>query len=103
MIRVSVMYPNTEGATFDMDYYKDTHMKLVRDGLGAKLVKSEIDKPVGAGAPGQKPAFIGIGHLFFESTADFQSGMGAAGAQLMADIPNFTNTQPQLLVSEVVE
>ena len=26
MIRVSMMYPVTDGATFDLDYYKTTHM-----------------------------------------------------------------------------
>ena len=26
MIRVSMMYPVTEGATFDLEYYRTTHM-----------------------------------------------------------------------------
>jgi hypothetical protein len=28
MIRMSVMYPVTEGATFDHDYYRDHHVPL---------------------------------------------------------------------------
>jgi uncharacterized protein (TIGR02118 family) len=28
MIRMTVMYPVTEGATFDHDYYRDHHVPL---------------------------------------------------------------------------
>jgi len=30
MFKVSVMYPNQEGAQFDIDYYRTKHMKLVQ-------------------------------------------------------------------------
>src|ERR1044072_1245577 len=35
MIKVSVMYPNTPGARFDHDYYRDKHMPLVKARMGA--------------------------------------------------------------------
>ena len=59
MIRVSVMYPKSEGATFDMDYYKTTHMDIVDRTM--KPAKWEIDS-------GMDGPYIAIGHLFFEST-----------------------------------
>ena len=34
MIRVSVFYPVTEGAAFDHDYYRDTHVPLAARGRG---------------------------------------------------------------------
>ena len=34
MTKVSVMYPNGEGKTFDMDYYTNTHLALVGSLLG---------------------------------------------------------------------
>src|SRR5437773_10674077 len=37
MIRVSVMYPRTEGDSFDMDYYVNKHMPMVRDRCGEAL------------------------------------------------------------------
>ena len=30
-IKIVVLYPNPEGATFDMDYYLATHMPLVSE------------------------------------------------------------------------
>ena len=39
MIVVTVMYPENEGATFDMDYYLSTHMKLVGDKWGGMGLK----------------------------------------------------------------
>ena len=53
MIRVSVLYPNSPGATFDMPYYIDSHMlTLVKGKLGAALKRIEIDHGLGGGMPG---------------------------------------------------
>ncbi len=37
MIKVSVMYPNKDGARFDHDYYKNKHMPLVKARMGDSL------------------------------------------------------------------
>lgn len=34
IIKVSVMYPNTPGARFDHEYYRDKHMPLVKTRMG---------------------------------------------------------------------
>jgi hypothetical protein len=48
MIRVSVLYPNSPGTTFDMRYYIDSHLQtLVKGKLGAALKRMEIDHGVG--------------------------------------------------------
>ena len=39
MVKVSVMYPNTPGARFDHDYYRDKHMPLVKGADGGQLCK----------------------------------------------------------------
>jgi uncharacterized protein (TIGR02118 family) len=93
MIRVSVLYPNSEGATFDMPYYLDSHMPMVREKLGSTLLKEEIWK--GLGAPGDKPAtYQVLLHMFFDSPESFNTAFGAHAGTFMADIPNYTNIQP---------
>jgi len=99
MIRASVMYPNSDTATFDIDYYCQTHMALVRELLREKVRGISVDS--GVGQPGSPAPFIAIGHVLFDSLEDFQSSMAAHGARLMADIPNYTNIRPTVQVSEV--
>jgi uncharacterized protein (TIGR02118 family) len=93
------MYPNSESATFNIDYYCNSHMALVRDLLGAKVKGISVD--FGVGQPGSPAPFIVIGHLLFDSVEEFQSAMAAHGARLMADIANYSNVRPTIQVSEV--
>lgn len=98
MIRVSVLYPNEKGKRFDLDYYVHKHMALVHQRLdSAGMVKAEVDKAADPNAP-----FIGIGHLYFKSMEDFQTGFFAHAADFTADIPNFTDITPQVQISEIV-
>jgi uncharacterized protein (TIGR02118 family) len=92
MIKVSVMYPKSDGVTFDIDYYKTTHMAIVDRTM--KPSKWEIDS-------GMDGPYIAIGHLYFESPEALAAAMGE-GAEAMADIPNFTNAEAAMQVSEVV-
>jgi uncharacterized protein (TIGR02118 family) len=99
MIRVSVMYPNNEGATFNMDYYCNSHMPMAQRLLGATAFS--IDQGIGGAMPGSAAPYIAIGHLLFESLGDFQKTIVAHGAELMADIVNYTNSSPIIQISEV--
>jgi uncharacterized protein (TIGR02118 family) len=99
MIKASVMYPNGDDATFDMDYYCKKHMALVRELLGVTVKGIGVDQ--GIGEPGSPAPFVAIGHLMFDSVEDFQSAIATHGPKLMADIPNYTNIRPTIQVSEV--
>jgi uncharacterized protein (TIGR02118 family) len=39
--------------------------------------------------------------MVFDSVESFQNAFGPNAEQIMADIPNFTNTQPQIQISEI--
>ena len=98
MIKISVMYPSGEGSTFDMAYYLETHTPLVRRLLGAQLKGVSVDQ--GIGLPGSPAPYLAIGHLLFDSVEDLQAALDTHGPALMADIPNYTNSQPTFQVSE---
>lgn len=102
MIKVSVMYPNSTEATFDMDYYCNTHMPLVSELLGEALKGGAVDSGLAGGAPGEPAAFIAMGHLMFDSVEAFQQSFGPHAGTILADVPNYTNTQPQLQISEIL-
>ncbi len=100
MIKVSVLYPNSTGATFDMAYYTSKHMAMVRQKVSTcKGISAE--KGVAGGAPGSAPTYIAAGHLLFDSVEAFQSGFNPHAAEILADIPNYTNTQPVIQISEI--
>lgn len=101
MIKVSVLYPSGTGNTFDMAYYLDTHMPMVGQKLAGVLKGMAVDQGLAGGAPGAPPAYMAIGHLMFDSVEAFQQAFDVHAPAILADIPNYTNTQPTVLVSEV--
>ena len=101
MIKVSVFYPNGEGKNFNMDYYCNEHMPMVKQKLGAKLRGVAADKGVSWPQAGSGPSYLAVGHLYFDSAEDFQAAFGPHVATFMADLPNFTNSTPEVHIFEV--
>lgn len=102
MYKVSVMYPNHEGARFDFEYYQQTHMKLVEQHLKPfGLLRTGVDRGVSGGA-GQPAPYVCMGHLFFERADAYDEGIKQIGTVLRDDIPNFTDITPVRIVSEVL-
>ncbi len=93
MIKVSVMYPDGEGKTFDMDYYMSTHMEIVNRVM--QPIRGEVDRQING-------PYLAVGHFYYESMDAMKAGMGNAG-EALADLPNFTNCEPVVQTSEIVE
>jgi uncharacterized protein (TIGR02118 family) len=101
MIKVSVFYPNNEGAKFDIDYYCNKHIPMVRQKLGTACKTAAVEQGIAGGTPGSRPAFIAMGHLYFDSLQAFQTAFGPHAEAIMADIPNYTDIQPTIQISDV--
>lgn len=94
MIRFSVLYPATEGATFDHDYYANSHVPLALKTWG--LSNAQIDK--GVSGP-----YVAAVHFEFESQEAMGAALGAEGTgAVMADVANYTTIQPVTQISEIV-
>lgn len=102
MIKVSVMYPFEPDARFDHDYYRDRHMPLVQRLLGKACASYAIDKGLSGGEKGSPPIYVGMCHIFSESAAIFEAGMADHGAEIFADVTNYTDIAPIIQVSDVV-
>ena len=102
MIRVSVLYPQKEGARFDWAYYTGTHVPMVGHRLGAALKAVSIEQGLAGGAPGSPAAFVAIANLTFDSVPAFQSAFGPYAQEIMADIPKYTSIEPIIQISEVM-
>ena len=102
MIKVSVMYPNAPGARFNHDYYRDTHMPMVKALMGESCLSYTVDKGLAGGVPGMAATYIGMCHIFCESVESFQAGFGPVAQKIMGDVPNYTDQSPIVQISEVV-
>lgn len=95
MIRLTVLYPKTADSHFDLAYYVDTHIPLVKERLTPfGLTGVDMQEGLAGGAPDSLPPYAMITGLLFATTDELDRGMGTHGSELLGDIPNFTDVQP---------
>lgn len=102
-IKVTILYPNGDGKTFDMDYYSNKHMSMLASLFGDSLKKIEIDKGISDGTPNDSIPYLAIGYLYFENLSAYQNSFEPHAEKIRGDIPNYTNIQPIVQISEVVQ
>ena len=65
------------------------------------MKKAEIAQGLAGGAPGAPAPFMAAAHMYFDSVEAFQGAFGPHAAEIMGDLPNFTNAQPVLQISQI--
>ena len=96
MLVISVFYAATENAAFDFGYYTRAHIPLLQrlwGGLGLQDVHLLKGTP---GPDGSPPTYLLIALLTFESAEAFGAAATQHGAEIFADIANFTTISPML-------
>ena len=101
-IKVSVLYPDGEGKTFDMDYYCSKHVPMVAELLGDAVIGATVEKGLAGGEPDSTATYQAMGNLYFESVEMFQNSFGPNVDKIMGDAPNYTNIEPVMQISEVM-
>ncbi|RBA18226.1 hypothetical protein FPRO05_10521 [Fusarium proliferatum] len=98
----TVLYPNDEGATFDLKYYVDIHMPIVmkywsKHGLlGYQLIHYDTS------FDGTKPYNLGA-ILTWDSKECIKTAVASEESKaVFQDVPNFTNRRAHFLVGEFV-
>jgi uncharacterized protein (TIGR02118 family) len=100
MVRQTVLYPKTESSQFDLAYYLEKHIPLVKERLTPfGLIGVDLNEATGGDT---LPPYAMITFLTFNTIEELNEGMGTQGAELMADISNFTDVQPLAQVCRVV-
>ncbi len=103
LIKITILYPNAEGKTFDMDYYQNKHMPMLAQIYGESMKFLEIDQGVSGRSPEEEIPFLAIGYLYFEKLSDYQEAFAPNADKILGDIPNYTNIKPIVLISKVVQ
>jgi uncharacterized protein (TIGR02118 family) len=94
MIRFSVLYPATDGATFDHDYYREEHVPLCVATWAPESV--EIDR--GVDGP-----YVAAVHFRFASAEALEAALASEGtAAIRADVANYTTIATVRQISEIV-
>ena len=102
MIKVSVMYPYSEGARFDHAYYRDRHMPMMKARLGSACDYYTVDKGLAGRAPGTPPAFVAMCAFICDSVEGYQVATQKHSAEIRGDLANYTDIAPVIQISEVV-
>jgi uncharacterized protein (TIGR02118 family) len=96
------MYPANKGK-LDLDYYIGTYMpmsiELMRSHLG--FIGVSVERGLAGGAPGTEPTYVAMCHFLFDSMENFTTAFNSHEAVLQGDMPNYTDIEPVIKVSEV--
>lgn len=102
MIKVSILYPNTPGSKFDMDYYCNKHMPMVQEKMAGACTHFTVDQGLAGGMPGAPATYVAVGQLFFASIDSYQAAMVSHRKAIVDDIPNYTDVTPVIQISQVL-
>jgi len=98
MQRVTVLYPNAADTKFDFDDYLNERVPWV-----ARLVGQSIELRRGLSSlDGARAPFVCVATIFVDTVEVFQTIFAKHAKEIVADIPNYTNSQPILQIDEVV-
>jgi uncharacterized protein (TIGR02118 family) len=100
MVRASFSYLSAPSSHFDFIYYVDRHLPLARRLLNP--IKIEVDRGVSGEERGSTPRYTCVAHLYFASLDDYYLALETHGEELGEDMPNYTNAELEIVVSEIV-
>lgn len=99
----TVLYPNDEDATFDLEYYVNTHMPIVQRCWGKHGLISYQLINYDQSFDGSKRYNLGA-ILTWESAESIKTAVASPDAkEVFADVQNFTNRRAHFLVGTFVE
>src|SRR6202142_1959457 len=102
MVCISVLYPTSSGKKFDNAYYAKIYMPLVMERCNSfGLIRYEIDTGLAGGAPGSSAPLTSVGRLYFNTVEEFQKALAAHGAEILGDVPNYTDIELQIQISQM--
>jgi len=96
-VSLNVIYPNQDGAKFDIAYYRSTHIPLAMKVMKATSVMLIEGVPMGT-----TPApYAMIAHFQFPSAEALQAAVAnPAMAEVRADVAKFTDIKPTVMMGK---
>ncbi len=101
MVKVTILYPSKPGSHFDADYYLNRHMPLAERLLGPAVKALSVEIGVSGGTPDLPAPFAAICGITCESVKAFTEAFRPHAAELQGDVPNYTDIEPVIQISEI--
>lgn len=98
MFILTVLYPT--GAPVDLDYYRDTHLPLVR-----RLLEPAGITELGYWQPmldSHEAPYQLVAEIRFPDRGTGMAALAAHGTETQADMPNFTEATPLIMTGDLV-
>ncbi|HTW89351.1 MAG TPA: EthD family reductase [Candidatus Binataceae bacterium] len=111
MYRIEIMYPNKPGSTFNFKHWNEVHLpmglRLLKKHCGVSPFKVEACRNPYA-PPGLTAPYHLINSLYFHTRDEADAfirlfGIEEAARELMEDWRNYTQSDPQVMISELIE
>ena len=97
---ISVTYPHGGGTKFDHGYYMQHHIPMVKR-LWSPMGMQDLTVFRGVNGPdGAEPTYELVALLTFASMDQFGAAANQHGAEIFADVPNFTDAKPVVQFNE---
>jgi uncharacterized protein (TIGR02118 family) len=100
MEQITFIYPKSNGATFDMDYFLDKHIPFAVQSTGA--IQSWTVTQYTSGTDGTEPPFMVQAIATLSSIEAYYAGIKKGNGAVLEDIANYTNVTPIVLHGERV-
>ena len=92
------MYPDETDSNFDLDYYINDHIPLVKKLWGSSLLSVRVIK--GVSNTESSPMYQIIAILEVDSIDNLHQLIAKHGPELGADFPNYSRVKPTIQISE---
>jgi uncharacterized protein (TIGR02118 family) len=102
MVKVGSFYCNGAGKIFDMKYYCEIFVPLLKELFGDELKGVAVDQGLYGGEPDAEPFFFALGQYFFDTEEQAVTAYFSNLERIQAERPKFTNIEPVVQVSQVI-
>lgn len=92
---ITILYPKGDDTTFDMDYYKSTHMPMFAEAIGDNMSGWGI-------AQARGDQYHCVAWAMVADLDAYKAALAEHGARIMADVPNYTAASPVMITGDVV-
>lgn len=96
------MYPADSGTKFDVEYYLQKHMPLVKERWASYGLKASQVLRGTSMADGSTPGYRMMAVLTFNSIENYKNAGKAHGREIFADIANFTDAKPSVQINDIL-